>query len=100
MIQRTALAVASASILAATLFTPVVTAASATTKGPEVLAKSYSSCAELTKDYKHGISDKKDKPKSWWVSRGATAKGNYRPAIYANVHRNLDRDGDHIACER
>ena len=33
-------------------------------------------------------------------SQGATHKGAYKPNLYRAVHSNLDRDDDHIACEK
>lgn len=89
-----------AAVCALMLASGPVDAASTTGTGIHTLAKTYSSCAKLNKDFKHGITDKKNKSKSWWVARGATAKGAYRPGIYKNVHKNLDRDKDHIACEK
>jgi hypothetical protein len=59
---------------------------------------SFSNCTELNHVYHHGISNRHF-TRHGWIRRGASGKGAYRPRLYKRVHSNLDRDGDHIACE-
>jgi hypothetical protein len=59
----------------------------------------YSNCTALNRDYPHGVSDRR-KPRSWWIRNGATGKGAYRPRLYDRVAGSMDRDHDHIACEK
>jgi excalibur calcium-binding domain-containing protein len=59
---------------------------------------SFSNCTELNHVYHHGISNR-HLTRHGWIRRGASGKGAYRPRLYKRVHSNLDRDGDHIACE-
>jgi Excalibur calcium-binding domain len=58
----------------------------------------FSNCTELNHVYHHGISNRHF-TRHGWIVRGASGKGAYRPRLYHRVHTNLDRDGDHIACE-
>lgn len=59
----------------------------------------YDNCTELNRDFRHGVSDRK-KPRSWWIRNGATGKGAYKPKLYRSVKSTMDRDNDHIACEK
>jgi len=92
--KRTGALALTAALLAGGLLVP---AAAATAQ--EGSAAAYGSCDQLNRAYPHGVSDRR-RSKAWWIRRGATAKGAYRPRLYRAVHANLDRDDDHIACER
>ena len=70
----------------------------ASASGTEALA-AYDNCTELNRDFSHGVSNKK-KPRSWWIRRGATGKGAYKPNLYRSVQASMDRDHDNIACEK
>ena len=59
----------------------------------------YDNCTELNRDFKHGVSDRK-KPRRWWVNRGATRKGAYKPKLHRSVKSTMDRENNHIACEK
>lgn len=59
----------------------------------------FSTCRQLNAEYPHGVSNRL-RDRKWWVSRGATGVGLYCPRVYRQVKANLDRDRDHIACER
>lgn len=66
---------------------------------PAVHATGYANCTALNRDYSHGVSDQRH-PRSWWIKRGATARGAYKPVLYRAVDSTMDRDHDHIACEK
>ena len=74
---------------------PVVVVSSADSTGS---LATYGSCTELNRDYRHGISDR-HMTKRQWIRKGASGEGAYKPNLYDQVHSNLDRDDDHIACE-
>ena len=63
------------------------------------LQERYDNRTELNRDYKHGISNRHF-TKRQWICRGATGKGAYRPRLYRRVESSMDRDNDHIACEK
>ena len=62
-------------------------------------AARFSNCTELNHGYHHGISNR-HLTRHGWIRRGASDKGAYKPTLYKRVHSNLDRDDDHIACEK
>jgi hypothetical protein len=66
---------------------------------PTAAAASFSNCTELNRVYHHGISNRHF-TRHGWIRRGASGKGAYRPRLYKRVHTSLDRDDDHIACEK
>jgi hypothetical protein len=59
----------------------------------------YDNCTELNRDFKHGVSNR-HMTKRQWIRRGATGKGAYKPKLYRRVESSMDRDDDHIACEK
>jgi hypothetical protein len=61
--------------------------------------RAYSNCTELNRDYRHGVSDRR-MTKQQWIRKGATDKGAYKPTLYRRVESSMDRDNDHIACEK
>ncbi len=61
--------------------------------------RAYDNCTELNRDFKHGISDRR-MTRRQWIRKGATGKGAYKPNLYDKVHSAMDRDDDHIACEK
>jgi Excalibur calcium-binding domain len=73
-----------------------VTAAGAATTTPSAAA--FANCTALNRVYHHGISNRHF-TRHQWIHRGASGKGAYKPRLYRQVHSNLDRDKDHIACE-
>lgn len=91
-IKRALAAVGVAGLLATGMVTAPAEAAG-------VHAAPFANCTALNKVYKHGISDQHH-VRSWWIRRGATAKGAFRPTIYRQVAASMDRDHDHIACEK
>lgn len=86
------------SLVALALATPVAVLATATTA--DAVAPKFSSCAKLNKVFPYGVA------KSRAAAMRQVRDGNSRPAfgpraraIYAENHRNLDRDHDGTACE-
>jgi len=63
--------------------------------------KYYSSCAKLTKNFKHGVSKSKAAARKQ-VRQGyaSPAYGKKARAVYARNKSRLDRDKDGTACER
>jgi hypothetical protein len=86
---------AGALLVATGLAAPTVTAAGA----ERGTMSRYSNCTELNRDFKHGVSDRR-MTKRQWIRKGATAKGAYKPKLYRAVKSSMDRDKDHIACEK
>lgn len=67
----------------------------------EAAAKTYSSCAKLTKDFPHGVSrSKKAANKQVAAGYGKPASGKKAKKVYKKNKANLDRDDDGTACER
>jgi hypothetical protein len=92
---RTATTAAACLLLTAGLFG----GAPAQAAQPTPTGATPSNCTQLNKKYPHGISNRHF-TKRQWIKKGATAKGAYRPRLYRKVASNLDRDKDHIACEK
>lgn len=73
----------------------------ATAGTAEAAGKSYSSCANLAKDFKYGVAKSRaaaDKQVRDGYSRPAF--GPKARAVYKRNQSRLDRDGDGTACER
>ena len=62
-------------------------------------AKGFDNCTELNRAYSHGVSDKHFSKRKW-IQKGASGKGKYKPSLYRQVASTMDRDDDHIACEK
>jgi Excalibur calcium-binding domain len=70
-----------------------ITASDAATSGA-----AFANCTALNHVYHHGVTNR-HLTRHQWIHRGASGKGAYKPRLYRQVHSNLDRDKDHIACE-
>ena len=101
--RRAATAAGASLLLAAGLFTAAPSQATESTSSSAKAASTTfawpSNCTQLNRRYSHGISDRR-MTKRQWIRKGATGKGAYRPRLYKRVKANLDRDKDHIACEK
>jgi arylsulfatase A-like enzyme len=87
-----------ASFLAATAL--AVPAAVASTPAAEAAPK-YSSCAKLTKDFKHGVAKSKSAAaKQVRAGYGRPSSSKRARKVYWANYKNLDRDRDGTACER
>jgi hypothetical protein len=87
-----------ATLITIVLAAPVGVALTSTTA--EAAAKSYSSCAKLHKDCKHGVAtSKRAANKQVNQAYGLPAYGTKAKAVYWKNHNNLDRDDDGTACE-
>lgn len=88
-------------VAAAALLSLAAPAAVIATAGSAEAARSYSSCAKLTQDFKHGVA-KSRKAANYQVNQGygRPAYGERARAVYWENYRNLDRDRDGTACER
>lgn len=90
-----------AAVVAAAALSLPVSVAAAGPADAAVAGKYYSSCAKLTKDFKHGVAKSAAAAKVQ-VRAGykAPAYGKKARAVYARNKSRLDRDKDGTACER
>jgi hypothetical protein len=82
-------------VMAGGVMVPVTASDAATTSSAMA---GFANCSDLNRVYHHGISNRHF-TRHQWIVRGASGKGAYKPRLYKQVHANLDRDDDHIACE-
>ena len=96
MVLRTLAGVATAMFALGLLTVP---ADGATVSNVEPLGRQYDNCTELNRDFSHGVSNRR-MTRQQWIRKGATGKGAYKPNLYRRVESTMDRDNDHIACEK